>query len=81
MNKKHKSKHLRKLKNIHKTRKDIVIRDILKIIQFKTKLTTSFGMQHYYNVDFSTGLVTASSLNVRNGLGTNYPIVTRVNKN
>ena len=32
-----------------------------------TKLTTSFGMQHYYNVDFTTGLVTASSLNVRSG--------------
>ena len=32
-----------------------------------TRITTSFGMQHYYNVDFSTGLVTASSLNVRSG--------------
>ena len=32
-----------------------------------TKITTSFGMQHYYKVDFSTGLVTASSLNVRSG--------------
>lgn len=32
-----------------------------------TKLTNSFGMQHYYNVDFSTGLVTASVLNVRSG--------------
>ena len=32
-----------------------------------TKITTSFGMQNYYNVDFSTGLVTASSLNVRSG--------------
>lgn len=31
------------------------------------KVTTSFGMQHYYNVDFSTGLVTASTLNVRSG--------------
>ncbi len=46
-----------------------------------TKLTTSFGMQHYYNVDFSTGLVTASVLNVRSGPGTNYPIVAKVNKN
>lgn len=46
-----------------------------------TKLTTSFGMQHYYNVDFSTGLVTASVLNVRSGPGTNYPVVAKVNKN
>lgn len=46
-----------------------------------TKITTSFGMQHYYNVDFTTGLVTASTLNVRSGPGTNYPVVARVNKN
>ena len=31
------------------------------------KVTTSFGMQHYYNVDFSTGIVTANTLNVRSG--------------
>lgn len=30
-----------------------------------TKVTTSFGIQNYYNLDFSTGLVTASTLNVR----------------
>ena len=30
-------------------------------------LTKSFGMQHYYKLDFSTGLVTASKLNVRSG--------------
>lgn len=46
-----------------------------------TKLTTSFGMQHYYNVDFSTGLVTATTLNVRSGPGTNYPVVAKVKKN
>ena len=28
-------------------------------------IPSSFGMQHYQTVDFSTGLVTASSLNVR----------------
>ena len=32
--------------------------------------TTSFGMQHYYKLDFSTGLVTANRLNVRSGPGT-----------
>ena len=45
------------------------------------KYTTSFGMQHYYNVDFSTGLVTATELNVRSGPGTQYKIVTTVKKN
>lgn len=44
-------------------------------------VSNSFGMQHYYNVDFSTGLVTASALNVRSGPGTQYKIVTTVNKN
>ena len=44
-------------------------------------LTTSFGMQHYYKLDFSTGLVTASKLNVRNGPGTQYKVIATVNKN
>jgi len=38
-------------------------------------------MQHYYKVDFSTALVTASVLNVRSGPGTNYKVVAQVNKN
>lgn len=44
-------------------------------------LSTSFGMQHYYKLDFATGLVTASKLNVRSGPGTHYKIVATVNKN
>ena len=44
-------------------------------------VSTSFGMQHYYKVDFSTGLGTASTLNVRSGPGTGYKIVTTVKKN
>ena len=43
--------------------------------------TNSFSMQHYYNVEFSTGLVTATTLNVRSGPGTNYPIIATVKKN
>ncbi len=60
---------------------------IFKIVLFfvftitLTKLTTSLGMQHYYTVDFSTGLVTASVLNVRSGPATNYPVVAKVKKN
>ncbi len=46
-----------------------------------TVFSTSFGMQHYYKLDFSTGLVTADVLNVRSGPGTNYPVVTKVKKN
>ena len=43
--------------------------------------TTSFGMQHYYTVDFTTGLVTATNLNVRSGPGIQYKIITTVPKN
>ena len=44
-------------------------------------VSTSFGMQYYYKLDFATGLVTASTLNVRSGPGTNYKVVATVNKN
>lgn len=44
-------------------------------------VTNSFGMQHYYKVDFSTGLVTATSLNVRSGPAIGYGVVTTVKKN
>lgn len=55
-----------KKKSILKT--VMVIMFMLAICGF----TTSFGMQHYYTVDFSTGLVTATNLNVRSGPGTQY---------
>ena len=45
------------------------------------KVTTSFGMQNYYNTEFSTGLVTATNLNVRSGPGTTYKTIATVNKN
>ena len=64
-----------KKKNILKT---IVISVFALMI---CRYTTAFGMQHYYNVDFSTGLVTATELNVRSGPGTQYKIVTTVKKN
>ena len=38
-------------------------------------------MQSYYKVDFSTGLVTATALNVRSGPGIQFKIVATVNKN
>ena len=44
-------------------------------------VTLSFGMQSYYKLDFSTGLVTATTLNVRSGPGVQYKIVATVNKN
>lgn len=44
-------------------------------------VSTSFGMQSYYKVNFSTGLVTATTLNVRSGPGVGYRVVATVNKN
>jgi uncharacterized YkwD family protein len=52
---------------------------IFTIVVFN--ISTVFGMQHYYNVDFSTGLVTATILNVRSGPGTKYGVVATVKKN
>lgn len=54
---------------------------ITVIICILSIVNSSFGMQHYYKLDFSTGLVTASKLNVRSGPSTKYDIVTTVNKN
>ena len=45
------------------------------------KFTSTFAMQNYYNVGFSTGLVTATTLNVRSGPGINYKVVATVKKN
>ena len=45
------------------------------------KITTSYGMQNYYNVGFTTGLVTATNLNVRSGPGSQYKIIATVKKN
>ena len=54
---------------------------ILIFVLILTNISSVFGMQHYYNVDFSTGLVTATTLNVRSGPGTNYKVVATVKKN
>ncbi len=57
----------------------IILMLLLGFIMFG--ITDSFAMQHYYKVDFSTGLVTATTLNVRSGPGLKYNIVATVNKN
>ena len=66
------------LKNNKK--KIIIFVSILSCFVLIFVCTTSFGMQHYYNLNFSTGLVTANKLNVRSGPGTAYSVVTTVNK-
>lgn len=64
------------------SKRKIMISCMLLIMAFIFSIaSTSFGMQHYYKLDFSTGLVTATKLNVRSGPSTKYNIVTTVNKN
>lgn len=64
-----------------KKKKIIKITMIIIFTVVVGSFSTSLGMQHYYKLDFSTGLVTATTLNVRSGPGTKYPIVATVNKN
>lgn len=59
----------------------IKITSLIVFIFVICNLSTSFAMQHYYKIDFSTGLVTASELNLRSGPGTQYKVVTTVKKN
>ena len=57
---------------------------LISLILFITIIllaNTSMAMSHYQTVGTTTGLVTASSLNVRQGPGTNYGKVTLIYKN
>jgi len=55
---------------------------IFVIILFSLLFTeNSFAMQHYQTVGTSTGLVTATTLNVRQGPGINFKTITQVYKN
>lgn len=70
------------MKVIYLTKRKILISFmIMCIILIFSFFNSSYGMQHYYKIDFSTGLVTASKLNVRSGPSTKYGIITTVNKN
>ena len=64
-----------------KKKKLIIITIILIFIATLFHLSTVFGMQNYYHVGFSTGLVTATTLNVRSGPGIQYGIVAIAPKN
>ena len=70
------------MKIINIKKKNILKALIIFLLIFTImKFTTSFGMQNYYNTGFTTGLVTATSLNLREGPGINYKIVANIKKN
>ncbi len=58
-----------------------IIAIAVTIISSILLIPRTFAMQHYQTVDTPTGLVTADTLNVRSGPGTNYKVVTQVYKN
>ncbi|MBR6033585.1 MAG: SH3 domain-containing protein [Clostridia bacterium] len=60
--------------------KGICFFTILFLFAFITN-AKSLGMHYYEKLDFSTGIVTASVLNVRSGPGTSYKIITQAYKN
>jgi len=70
------------MKIINITKKHLlIILSIIIMIAFISITYSSQAMQHYYKVDFQTGLVTASALNVRQGPSTSYKTITQVYKN
>lgn len=44
-------------------------------------VSKTFAMQHYYDLDFTTGMVTAEALHVRSGPSTEYDIIATLRKN
>ena len=72
---------MRYSQSIKLKKKYILLTTMLMVfILLISKFSSSFGMQYYYNVDFSTGLVTATTLNVRSGPGIQYKVVANVKK-
>lgn len=69
-----------KIINITKKKLFVILGIILMIVVLSITYSSQ-AMQHYYKVDFQTGLVTASTLNVRQGPSTSYKTITQVYKN
>lgn len=63
-----------------KKKKLLIFSVIIMCVLVVLGYTTSFGMQHYYKLDFSTGLVIATTLNVRSGPGIQYKVIATVKK-
>lgn len=72
-----------KVISISKNSKVLKICAVFVIVGIISAITISktFAMQHYYNVDFTTGIVTATTLNVRSGPDVSYDVIATVRKN
>lgn len=70
------------MKVIHISRRKLIVSSMILVTIFIFSIVNNtYGMQHYYKLDFVTGIVTASSLNVRSGPNTKYNVVATVKKN
>jgi len=70
------------MKIINITKKKLfLILGVITMLVFISITYSSNAMQHYYKVDFQTGIVTATALNVRQGPSTSYKTITQVYKN
>lgn len=58
-----------------------ILISILIVFTIILSCNSIFAMKHYEEVDFVTGMVTASALNVRTGPGTGYRVIGTVYKN
>ena len=67
--------------NIMKKRGILILNLSCLLVIFLGVLYSTFGMQHYQVIDFSTGIVTATKLNVRQGPGMKFKVVDTVKKN
>lgn len=58
-----------------------IILSVLIVLALVFSCGTIFAMKHYEEVDFVTGMVTATALNVRTGPSTGYRVIGTVYKN
>lgn len=65
----------------HKKMLKIAVALVLLLAISVFTLSKTFAMQHYYDLDFKTGIVTADVLNVRSGPSTEYDSIATVRKN
>ena len=62
-------------------KRQILITLLIIFIVGLSIFSSAQGMQHYEALDFVTGVVTASTLNIRSGPGTSYNVITQIQKN
>ena len=68
-------------RNFSKSKMKLLLLFTILFLIFLQFSSSSLGMHYYEKLDFVTGIVTASVLNVRAGPGIQYKVVSQVSKN